>query len=106
MTAHSFAEGVGVGVYFGGSGELATFITAAIAIHNIPEGLAISLVSAAWCASPAARPMEYIHKLASAIDGRAFVSGRDCLRAVLACWIRHRRRRNGLDGICGADPRR
>lgn len=44
MTAHSFAEGVGVGVAFGGTGELATFVTAAIAIHNIPEGLAISLV--------------------------------------------------------------
>ena len=44
MTAHSFAEGIGVGVSFGGSGELATFITAAIAVHNIPEGLAISLV--------------------------------------------------------------
>ncbi len=44
MTAHSFAEGIGVGVSFGGSGELATFITAAIAAHNIPEGLAISLI--------------------------------------------------------------
>lgn len=44
MTAHSFAEGVGVGVSFGGGGDLATFITAAIAVHNIPEGLAISLV--------------------------------------------------------------
>ncbi|WP_103026954.1 ZIP family metal transporter [Salinibacter altiplanensis] len=44
MTAHSFAEGVGVGVSFGGSDELGIFITAAITIHNIPEGLAISLV--------------------------------------------------------------
>jgi zinc transporter, ZIP family len=44
MTAHSFAEGVGVGVSFGGSRELSIFITAAIALHNIPEGLAICLV--------------------------------------------------------------
>jgi zinc transporter ZupT len=44
MTAHSFAEGVGVGVSFGGTGELGIFITTAIAIHNIPEGLAICLV--------------------------------------------------------------
>jgi ZIP family zinc transporter len=44
MTAHSFAEGVGVGVSFGGGDELGIFITAAIAVHNIPEGLAISLV--------------------------------------------------------------
>lgn len=44
MTAHSFAEGIGVGVSFGGTGELAGFISTAIAVHNIPEGLAISLV--------------------------------------------------------------
>jgi ZIP family zinc transporter len=44
MTAHSFAEGIGVGVSFGGGEKLGLFITAAIAIHNIPEGLAISLV--------------------------------------------------------------
>lgn len=44
MTAHSFAEGVGVGVSFGGTGELGLFITTAIALHNIPEGLAICLV--------------------------------------------------------------
>jgi zinc transporter ZupT len=44
MTAHSFAEGVGVGVSFADTKELATFITAAIAVHNIPEGLAISLM--------------------------------------------------------------
>lgn len=44
MTAHSFAEGVGVGVAFGGGNDFGVFITAAIALHNVPEGLAISLV--------------------------------------------------------------
>lgn len=44
MTMHSFTEGVGVGVSFGGGIELGVFITLAIAVHNIPEGLAISLV--------------------------------------------------------------
>jgi zinc transporter, ZIP family len=44
MTLHSMAEGVGVGVAYGGGEELGVFITAAIAVHNIPEGLAISLV--------------------------------------------------------------
>lgn len=44
MTIHSFAEGVSVGVSFSGGLNLGLFITTAIAIHNIPEGLAISLV--------------------------------------------------------------
>ena len=44
MTLHSFAEGVGVGVSFGGGMAFGLFITIAIAAHNIPEGLAISLV--------------------------------------------------------------
>jgi ZIP family zinc transporter len=44
MTMHSAAEGVGVGVAFGG-GESIGFLTAlAIGSHNIPEGFAISLV--------------------------------------------------------------
>jgi len=44
MTLHSFTEGVGVGVAFGGGQSLGVYITAAIALHNVPEGLAISLV--------------------------------------------------------------
>jgi zinc transporter ZupT len=44
MTAHSFAEGIGVGVSFGGREGLGELISAAIAVHNIPEGIAISLV--------------------------------------------------------------
>jgi zinc transporter ZupT len=44
MTAHSLTEGVGVGVSFGDGADLGVFVTAAIAIHNVPEGLAISLV--------------------------------------------------------------
>ncbi len=44
MTAHSFAEGIGVGVSWGDGNSFGSLISAAIAIHNIPEGLAISLV--------------------------------------------------------------
>ncbi|TYP91964.1 Zinc transporter ZupT [Fodinibius salinus] len=44
MTLHSFTEGVSVGVSFSGGIDLGLFITTAIAVHNIPEGLAISLV--------------------------------------------------------------
>ncbi len=44
MTVHSAAEGVGVGASFGGGDALGLAITIAIAIHNIPEGVTISLV--------------------------------------------------------------
>jgi zinc transporter ZupT len=44
MTVHSFSEGVAVGVSFGGGMTLATLITLAIAVHNIPEGVAITAV--------------------------------------------------------------
>ncbi|KAJ57100.1 dihydroorotate dehydrogenase [Actibacterium mucosum KCTC 23349] len=44
MTLHSAAEGIGVGVAYAGEDNLGQFITAAIAVHNIPEGLAIALV--------------------------------------------------------------
>jgi zinc transporter ZupT len=44
MTVHSFAEGIGVGVSYGGTAAFGVFISIAIAVHNVPEGLAISLV--------------------------------------------------------------
>ena len=44
MTAHSFTEGAAVGVAHGGEGALGRILTTTIALHNIPEGLAISLV--------------------------------------------------------------
>ncbi|SDG50024.1 Zinc transporter ZupT [Limimonas halophila] len=44
MTLHSAAEGIGVGVSFGGGQDLGVLMTAAIAVHNVPEGLAIALV--------------------------------------------------------------
>lgn len=44
MTVHSMAEGIGVGVSFGTGAAFGILIAVAIAVHNIPEGLAISLV--------------------------------------------------------------
>lgn len=44
MTVHSMAEGIGVGVAFGPGRSFGLLTALAIAVHNIPEGLAISLV--------------------------------------------------------------
>ena len=43
MTIHSFTEGIAVGVSFAGKDSLGILIAIAIAVHNIPEGVAISL---------------------------------------------------------------
>ncbi|MDZ7660414.1 ZIP family metal transporter [Fodinibius sp.] len=52
MTVHSFAEGISVGVSFASTLEFGVFIAIAIAVHNIPEGLAISLVMVPQGTSP------------------------------------------------------
>jgi len=44
MTAHSAAEGIGIGAAFGDGRALGLGIATAIAVQNVPEGLAISLV--------------------------------------------------------------
>ena len=44
MTAHSAAEGIGVGAAFGDTDVFGLLIALAIAVQNIPEGLAIGLV--------------------------------------------------------------
>lgn len=46
MTMHSFAEGLGVGVSWAGSnGDVkGQFVTAAIGVHNIPEGMTVALM--------------------------------------------------------------
>jgi zinc transporter ZupT len=48
MTLHSFGEGSGVGVSFAGSKGFSQglLVTLAIAVHNIPEGLAVSMMLA------------------------------------------------------------
>ncbi|KAG6515929.1 putative zinc transporter At3g08650 [Zingiber officinale] len=54
MTLHSFGEGSGVGVSFAGPKGLSQgiLVTLAIAVHNIPEGLAVSMVLASRGVSP------------------------------------------------------
>ena len=106
MTVHSFTEGIGVGVSFGGGEALGLFIAAAIAVHNIPEGLAISLVliprgvsvgrAAAWSVfSSLPQPL-------MALPAFLFV---ETFAPLLPLGLRLRRGRDGVDGRHGAHSR-
>jgi len=46
MTVHSFSEGIGIGVSFGGKAAtpLGMLVTTTLAVHNVPEGFAISML--------------------------------------------------------------
>lgn len=56
MTLHSFAEGVAIGSSFCSSSKphLGFLTSLSLAIHNIPEGIAISLVLIPSGVSPSA----------------------------------------------------
>ncbi len=101
MTAHSFAEGIGVGVSFGGGQKLGLFITAAIAIHNIPEGLAIAMVMVPKGTKPwKAALWSIFYQPSPAADGGASLSICVFLCSLASSGLGSGRRRNDLDGLC------
>ncbi len=105
MTAHSVAEGVGVGASFGGGNTLGLVIAIAIAIHNIPEGLAISLVLVRGaCGSEPPPGGASSRACPSRYSGRPGLPLRRDVHVDSPGRARVRGRRDGLDGRDGVDP--
>lgn len=106
MTAHSFTEGVGVGVSFGGGADLGLFITLAIAVHNVPEGLAISLVLVPRGGRWPGGVLERLLQPAAAADGAAGLPLRRSVPAATALRAGLRGGSDGVDGLRRASARR
>ena len=106
MTVHSFSEGIGVGVSYGGGDKLGVFITLAIAVHNIPEGLAISLVLIPRGATVAAAALlERLLEPPAAVDGRSRIPLRRGVQELPPGRARLRRGRDGVARLRGARAR-
>ena len=104
MTVHSAAEGIGVGAAFADGSTLGLVITVAIAVHNIPEGLAISLVMVPRGTSVRRQQVEHLLEPAAAASRGPRVSVRRHVRVDPPDRIGVRCRRNGVDGARGLLP--
>ncbi|RRT78814.1 hypothetical protein B296_00013263 [Ensete ventricosum] len=72
MTLHSFGEGSGVGVSFAGPKGLSQglLVTLAIAVHNIPEGLAVSMEAVpSQVASAGTLAVAFMETLSTVLQG-------------------------------------
>ena len=106
MTVHSMAEGIGVGVAFGPGRSFGLLTALAIALHNIPEGLAISLVLVPRGVSvPRAAGWSVVTSLPQPRACRARLRLRRGIPRRATGWARIRGRRDDLDGA-RADPAR